>query len=295
MRPVPDLSIAHYRHFLLVAELRSFRAAAARAYRSQPALSLSIQEMEQRLGQPLFERGSRVNLTLFGQACLPLARELVEHHDRVNGTIAGMASRETGLLTLASVATAAIHWIPDLVAEYRAAHPGVSLRLFDDNSEGVERMVLSGQVELGVCSPVLRDKRLAFEPLWRDSFGLVCQRGHPLARRTSVTWKEISTLPLIGTVAHRQLADYPQAAFMLDQPLFVSNMMSLLAMLERGVGVTVLASLVMPPEWRELAFVPLVRPRIERHLGITRLAGRTLSPAGAAMEDLLRASAARMK
>jgi hypothetical protein len=37
----PDLSIAHYRHFLLVAELRSFRAAAARAFRSQPALSLS--------------------------------------------------------------------------------------------------------------------------------------------------------------------------------------------------------------------------------------------------------------
>jgi DNA-binding transcriptional LysR family regulator len=289
-----DLSIAHYRHFLLVAELHSFRAAAARAYRSQPALSLSIQEMEQRLGQPLFERTSRVTLTPFGQACLPLARDLVEHHDRVNGAMAGMASRESGLLTLASVATAAIHWIPALIAEYRHAHPGVALRLYDDNSEGVERMVLSGQVELGVCSPVLRDKRLAFEPLWRDAFGLICQREHALARRTSVTWKEISTLPLIGTVAHQQLAGYPQAAFMLNRPFFVSNMMSLLAMLERGVGVTVLARLVMPPEMRELVFVPLVRPRIERHLGITRLAGRTLSPAGAGMEALLRASAARM-
>ena len=81
MRSLPDLSITHYRHFLLVAELRSFRAAAARAFRSQPALSLSIREMEQRLGQPLFERGNRNTLTRFGQDCLPLARELVEHHD----------------------------------------------------------------------------------------------------------------------------------------------------------------------------------------------------------------------
>ena len=65
MRSLPDLSITHYRHFLLVAELRSFRAAAARAFRSQPALSLSIREMEQRLGQPLFERGNRNTLTRF--------------------------------------------------------------------------------------------------------------------------------------------------------------------------------------------------------------------------------------
>src|SRR3546814_6003366 len=94
MPSLPDLSLQHYRHFLLVAELRSFRAAAARASRSQPALSLSIKEMEHRLGQPMFERGSRVVLTRFGQECLPMARELVEHHDRVAGALGGQIGRE---------------------------------------------------------------------------------------------------------------------------------------------------------------------------------------------------------
>lgn len=136
MPALPELSIAHYRHFLLVAELRSFRAAAARAFRSQPALSLSIREMEQRLGQPLFERGNGNALTRFGQDCLPLARELVEHHDRVAGTLAGLASNEAGTLTMASVATVATHWLPELVAAYRERFPAVALRLFDDNSEG---------------------------------------------------------------------------------------------------------------------------------------------------------------
>ena len=293
MPALPELSIAHYRHFLLVAELRSFRAAAARAFRSQPALSLSIREMEQRLGQPLFERGNGNALTRFGQDCLPLARELVEHHDRVAGTLAGLAGNEAGTLTMASVATVAMHWLPELVAAYRERYPAVALRLFDDNSEGVERMVLAGEVELGVCSPVLRDRRLAFEPLLRDAFGLVCPRGHPLAGRKSVTWREIAGLPLVGTVAHRQLADHPQAAFMMERQVFVSNMMSLLAMLERGVGVTVLARLGVPPDSPGLVFVPLFRPRIERELGITRLAGRHLSPAAARMEEMLRAKAAR--
>jgi DNA-binding transcriptional LysR family regulator len=129
--------------------------------------------------------------------------------------------------------------------------------------------------------------------LLRDAFGLVCHRGHPLARRKSVTWREIEDLPLVGTIAHRQLAGYPQAAFMLDRQVFVSNMMSLLAMLERGVGVTVLARLGVPPDSRGLAFVPLSAPRIERELGITRLAGRSLSPAAARMEEMLRAKAAK--
>jgi DNA-binding transcriptional LysR family regulator len=193
------------------------------------------------------------------------------------------------------VATAAWLWVPDLVARYRAAHPDVAMRLYDDNSEGVEHMVLSGQVELGVCSPVLRDKRLVFEPLWRDEFGLVCRDDHPLAGRTWVTWKEIAALPFIGTVGHRQLAGHRAAAFMMDPPLFVSHMMSLTAMLERGVGVTVLAELGKPPDARNLVFIPLRRPRISRSLGITRLVGRTLSPAAAVMETLLRETAAKSR
>ncbi|MDQ8035275.1 MAG: LysR family transcriptional regulator [Bordetella sp.] len=276
MAGLPELSVNHYRHFLLVAELRSFGQAAERAHRSQPALSLSIREMEQRLGQALFERGSRVALTAYGRECLPLARELVAHHERVAAALGGLARNETGVLRLATVATVATHWLPELVARYRARFPGVRLRLYDDNSEGVERMVLAGEAELAVCSRVSQDPRLHFEPLLRDAFGLVCHAGHPLARRKSLAWAEIAPLPLVGTVAHR--------------PVFVSNMMSLLAMLARGEGVTVLARLGVPPD-SALAFVPLRAPRIERELGLCWLAGQTLSPAAMQMAELLRAHA----
>src|SRR3546814_5267024 len=115
--------------------------------------------------------------TLFrSQECLPLARELVEHHDRVAGALGGLARNEAGLLALASVATVATHWLPELVAAYRQQYPGVALRIFDDNSEGVERMVLAGEVELGVCSPVTRSEEHTSElqSLMRLSYAVFC-------------------------------------------------------------------------------------------------------------------------
>lgn len=280
-------SLSHYRYFIWVAETGSFRAAASRACRSQPAVSLAIKDMEERLGQPLFERGSPVVLTPFGRSCLEMAKRLVEHADSVTGTLSRMAKSNSGFLSVASVTTFATHWMPHLIEVYRARYPGVMLNVYDDNSEGVEQMILRGQVELGVCSVVSGDKRLSFTPLFEDEFGLVCHRTHPLANRSSLTWSEIADLPHIGTVAHKQLVSHKPAAFLLNRPFYVSNMISMLAMLSRNMGVTVLARLGVPPDRDDLAFVPLLRPSIKRCLGVMRLAHTTLSPAASLMEELL--------
>lgn len=282
-----SFSINHYRYFIGVADTGSFRAAASRVCRSQPAVSLAIKEMEQRLGQALFERGSPIVLTPFGRSCLEMARRLVDHADSVSNMLSGMAKSNSGFLSVASVMTFATHWMPLLIETYRRRYPKIMLNVYDDNSEGVERMVLQGQVELGVCSIVSADKRLSFTPLFEDEFGLVCLRTHPLAGRSSLTWNEIAELPHIGTVAHRQLESHKQAAFLLNRPFYVSNMISLLAMLSRNMGVTVLARLGVPPNRDDLAFIPLVRPRIKRCLGVMKLTNTSLSPAAALMEELL--------
>ncbi|OWT58252.1 LysR family transcriptional regulator [Candidimonas nitroreducens] len=287
MRGGVTFSINQYRYFIWVAESGSFRAAAVRACRSQPAVSLAIKDMEERLGQPLFERGTPVVPTPFGQSCLEVARRLVEHADSVATTLASLARSKGGFLGIASVSTFATHWMPQLVQMYRQSYPEIMLNVYDDNSEGVERMILRGQVELGVCSVVSNDPRLHFTPLFEDEFGLVCHRSHPLAHRPWLSWHEIADLPHIGTVAHRQLESHKAAAFLLDRPFYVSHMMSLLAMLSRNMGVTVLARLGVPPDRDDLAFVPLRRPSIRRCLGVMKAADSSLSPAARLMEELL--------
>ncbi|CAM4179400.1 LysR family transcriptional regulator [Bordetella tumbae] len=280
-------SINHYRYFLWVAETGSFRLAAERAHRSQPAISLAIREMEERLGQKLFVRGSPVVPTAFGISCLTLAQQLVDHADQVSSTMGSIARNDSGFLSMACVMSAATHWMPGLVRSYRQRYPNVMLNIRDDNSEGVEQMLLRGQAELGICSTVSDNSALSFQPLFKDEFGLVCHRDHPLATAGRLTWKDIAHLPHIGTVAHRQLASCPQAAFLSECRLYIANMLTLIAMLRQQMGVTVLARLGLPPDQNELTFVPLDSPGVERTLGLRMRADRTLSPAAEYMRQLV--------
>jgi len=283
-----DVSLAQLRYFLCVVDTGSFQAAAIRMCRSQPALSLAIKQLEDRLGHQLFETGNRSTLTPYGQYCLPLIRELLGRHDTVLDTLERYARNETGTLSLGTITAFATNWLPALVAQYSERHPGIALRLLDDNSINVTRMVLSGELDFGVTAGGAADKRLTFEPLVTDVFGLVCRHDHPLAARRRLRWSELDTLRLIGTTAHAGLASTDEAEPLRRCSIFASNMISLLSMIDHGVGVTVLARLGLPPWMDKLVFVPLTRPKVERTLGILRLADRSLSPAAESMRQLMK-------
>jgi DNA-binding transcriptional LysR family regulator len=294
---LPDLPISQVRHFLLVAEHGGFHAAADKAFRTQPAISKSVQALEQRLGGALLEPGRRSALTPLGRQCLPFLRELVLHHDRTAGAVSAFVRKDRGTLTVAAIAALAGNWMPALVRDYQHDHPGVAVRLLDDNSRNVERMVLDGEVDFGLGSPVSGAPELLFEPLVEDEFGLVCSRSHALAGRRQLRWQELQGLPLLGTTAHHQLAAWPEQARWLQAPAMqVSTMLTMLSLLDANVGVTVLARLGLPAMLAErLAFVPLVAPRRRRVLGIMRLAAQSLSPAAQSLRERLLAHAGTLR
>ncbi|ALM83515.1 LysR family transcriptional regulator [Bordetella sp. N] len=285
---LPDISPVQLRYFLLVVDTGSFQAAAAKACRSQPALSLAIRQLEARLGQPLLEQGNRSTLTPYGQYCVPLMRDLLARHDSTLDALERHARSETGTLSLGTITAFATNWLPELVSRYREQYPNVALRLLDDNSINITRMVLAGEVDFGVTAGTSADKGLTFEPLITDAFGLVCRHDHALARKKSLRWEQLEGLTLIGTTAHGGLTDRECAEPVRRCALYASNMISLLSMIERGVGVTVLAKYGLPPWMDQLVFVPLTEPRVERTLGMLCRADRSLSPAAAAMHGLMK-------
>ena len=72
--------------------------------------------------------------------------------------------------------------------------------------------------------------------------------------------------------------------------LFISNMISLIAMLEEGVGISTLPYLAFPQENNKLAFLPLTEPKVERQIGMLARKGRSLSPAAGALMKFLKAN-----
>ncbi|WP_433887202.1 LysR substrate-binding domain-containing protein [Pseudomonas vranovensis] len=290
---LPELKIAQIRYFLLVAELKSFNAAARQAYRTQPAVSLAVRELEQKLGQALIEKGGgRVELTPFGEHCLPLFRGLIEHHDRIAREVSLLVQHEIGQVSIATVPSVASRVLPAPLARFVAEHPNVQISIQDGSADSVQQLLTQGQVDFVISSLWMADEQIEFAPMLHDQVGVVCRADHPLAQAgEALHWSQLQGLAMIRNGTSRLLEGTDAEGLLAYSRLFVSNMISLIAMLEEGVGISTLPYLAFPQENDKLAFLPLAAPKVERQIGLLTRKGRSLSPAAQALMAFLKAHA----
>ena len=146
-----NLSTRQMRAFLQVARMGNFTRAAEQAHITQAGLSILIREMEKQLGCRLFDRTTRVvSLTPAGRRLLPVVERLVTDLDDVAAELGaeGDAARQT--LRIAATPLVSSHLLPQVFTTFRAAHPQVSLRLFDADLRDVEAMVAAGDADVGL-------------------------------------------------------------------------------------------------------------------------------------------------
>lgn len=288
---LPDLKIVQLRHFVWVHELQGFHAAAEKAHRTQPAISLSIRDLEGKLGQALFEkrnaRAARPELTPFGVQFMAYAKELIAHHDRVIKDMSLIAQHKSGHLRIASVPSIASRLLPDILTRFIGDATDLHVSLFDDSSEVVLAMVENQQVDFGIASLWEAESDIRFIPIWEDSIGVVCRSDHRLADEVELSWQQLRGERLIANGTSRLLADTAAEELVVDAQFYMSNMISLLAMLEAGMGITTLPRFAFPLEHSQLRFIPLKEPLVVRDIGIVCLANRSLPVAAQALFDFI--------
>lgn len=286
-----DLKIVQLRHFVWVYELQGFHAAAEKAHRTQPAISLSIRDLEGKLGQALFEkrnaRAARPELTPFGVQFMAYAKELIAHHDRVIKDMSLIAQHKSGHLRIASVPSIASRLLPDILTRFIGDATDLHVSLFDDSSEVVLAMVENQQVDFGIASLWEAESDIRFIPIWEDSIGVVCRSDHRLADEVELSWQQLRGERLIANGTSRLLAGTAAEELVVDAQFYMSNMISLLAMLEAGMGITTLPRFAFPPEHSQLLFIPLSEPLVVRDIGIVCLANRSLPVAAQALFDFI--------
>jgi DNA-binding transcriptional LysR family regulator len=182
------------RSFLAVVETGSVTAAAEELYVTQPSVSAAVSALSKELGVELTERmGRSVEPSAAGEAFAPYAANvigLLDQGGRAAREAAGAAARE---LRIAAVTTAAEHIVPQLVQEFSARHPELTLALDVGNRERVFRLVASHQADVAIGGRPPADGQLSGEPFLDNPILVITAPGDPLARRRSVPVEELGT------------------------------------------------------------------------------------------------------
>src|SRR5277367_5153320 len=135
-----NFDLLDLRAFLAVFDFGSFHKAADLLNLSQPALSRRVQALEARLGTPLLERSTRhVAPTAAGRKLEPIARRLLDELDSSMQSISNIGERQSGQITIASIPTAAVYFLPRVIQKFNALYPLVRLRILDRSpQEGLD-------------------------------------------------------------------------------------------------------------------------------------------------------------
>jgi len=171
--------------FCAVVEKKSFSQAAEQLGVTQPAVSLQVRALEERLGQTLLDRsGRRVEPTEAGRRLYRSAQRMLALEEQLMEEVAADDGRLAGTLSIGASTGPGAHLVPLLLCEFQREHPDLHVALSIWDTQMVIDRVADRQLEVGVVGALRRHRSLEFEPLVRDQIVLAVPPGHPAAGGT---------------------------------------------------------------------------------------------------------------
>jgi LysR family cyn operon transcriptional activator len=268
------MELRHLRYFVSLAECLSFTRAAERVHVTQSTLSHQIRQLEEEVGQPLFERiGKKVVTTEAGELFLAYATRALKEVDQGLALLQPGAGDLTGQVRVGATHTFNIGLIPECVALFLAKHPTVRVGVEELAAEVIGARLLSGELDLGIAYRPNAPSELWFEPLYNEEMVLVVGDGHPLAERKRIRMVELHQQRLVlmpGYFATRTLLDECFKASGAE-PVVVAEMSTIAPMLglvlRMQIGAIVAINAV-PAALTGLRMIPIESPTPIRTPGI---------------------------
>lgn len=272
--------------FLEIVRLKSFSKAAQTCYRTQPAISAQVRQLEQELRAPLFERfGSKISLTIAGKIFADYAEQILDLRRRAQDTINELEHNPRGELVIAANEATCIHVLPKVFAEYKKQFSAVQLLVDRSYGSRVVEAVLENIADFGFTQLPVEEKRLQVVNIHRDEIRLIVPPDHPLSSRKMVTAEEVADFPLLlpkQGVTRTRLNSWLESV---DDRILVSMELDSTEMMKRFVMADLGVSFVAASNCREeeragrLRLLQLAPEPMIRRLGLIYRKDKALSKA----------------
>jgi DNA-binding transcriptional LysR family regulator len=284
------MELRHLRTIDAVARHRSFTKAAEELYLAQSAISQQIRRLERELGVEVFRRNSRsVELTAEGQVILGYAQRVLAEVDGLHSELEELTGLLRGRLRIGGVYPTGPYDLFGMLADFRAAHPGVAIHMVEDTQDDLLAALRADELDCAFTAldPDALGNEYAATLLWEEEIVVALPPGHALCARPQVTFEELAAEDLIAyrensalrrrlerTMAERRLE--PRNAFICTEMGAVRGLAS------KGLGVAVLPRSVAEQPGPPIELRPIGPQRLTWPVALVWRAARRQTPAGKA-------------
>jgi DNA-binding transcriptional LysR family regulator len=272
--------------FTEIVRLKSFSKAAQTCYRTQPAISAQVRQLEQELRTELFERfGSRISLTTAGKIFSEYAEQMLELRKRAQDAIAELEQNPRGELVIAANEATCIYVLPKVFSEYRQLFPAVQLQVDRSYASRVVDAVMENTADFGLTQLPVEEKRLQVVSVHYDEIRLIVPARHRLAESKGVSAidvvQDFLLLPKQGKTRTRlnEWLEIVEDQIQISMELDSTEMMKRFVTAGLGLAFLALSNCKEEIAAGKLKAVPLAPEPMMRRLGLIYRKDKALSKA----------------
>ena len=285
-----EMELGQLKHFVTIADTRSFTKAAELLHLSQPALSYQIRRLETELGTRLFDRGPRrVTCTADGELFLPLAQAVLFLADEAVRVLREHLGVEAGEVRLGANDSVSTYLLPGILASFRRNFPRVRVQLYEGGDLQLEHRVLDGTIDFAIVTAPGSPSTLEITPLFPEELLLILAPSHRYATRSTIALRELAYEQFVfPTHAYNVVSQLVEACRLVGFEPKVSyqtgSLESVKGFVRQGLGVAVLPRMAVTGPGSVEALVTLhLQEHLTRSLNLIRGKDRSMPAAAQAL------------
>lgn len=279
-----------------IIELGNFTKAAQALGYTQSSISQMIASLENELSMKLLRRSrTGVRLTPEGMELYPFIERTILQYRAMQEKANEIKGLETGILRVGTISSITCHWMPMLIREFQKLYPNVRFLFHQGDYSSIQEWIKTGAVDFGFVTPPAATE-LETIPIKEGEMLAILPVSHPLAAQSSIRLQDIADEPFIlleeGHYSEPVNA-FHAAGLEPNIKYTVHDDYAIMTMVEAGLGVSILAELMLRRTGFDIVRLP-VDPPIYRHLAIAYKERDSLPIASKYFIDYLTANVGRL-
>jgi DNA-binding transcriptional LysR family regulator len=264
--------------FLKVIEAGSFTKAGEEIGLSQSAVSQAVAALESELNIKLVNRHKRgVSLTKVGERIILLVRDLIVIKTKIINEAAGISGMETGTIKIGSISSMSAKLLPGMISSFKKRFPGIEVILYEGSYEEVKNWIKRSIVDVGL---VMEEKHeFDYIPLLQDKMVVFVPENHSLNNQSFIHLDEIAKEAFImpKECKHPLQAIFREQAITPNIQFEVSDIATIIAMVQEGVGNTILPEMAIPATMTKVN-ASYLNPQVYQNVGLEVRTTEYMSP-----------------